>query len=308
MKYNFHKLLLTILFGVGVLSAMASVKKLEVSSPSGGIKVEFFLQNKGEAAYRVLYNAKPVIETSTLGFDFQGEPSIKEGLAVKSSAITEFNETWEMPWGEQLKVVNHYRQLSVTLAEKGGAKRTFNLVFRVFDDGVGFRYEFPKQAAMGNVVITDENTQFKLTGNPMVWWQPGDWDIYEHLYNTTRFTDIDAISKRNHPNLAQTYIPENAVNTPVTMKTDDGVYLSFHEAARYNYAGITLKVDKENLLMQSELVGNSKNIKVVTATPFTTPWRTIQITDRAGELIESKLLLNCCSTSMSRISWVMFRT
>lgn len=293
MRHLFNKVILTAAFTGCIITAMAGGKKLEVASPSGGIKVEFFLHGNGEAAYRVIYNAKPVVETSTLGFDFKGEPSIKDGLAVKSSAVTEFNETWEMPWGEQLKVVNHYRQLSVTLAEKSGKRRTFNVVFRVFDDGVGFRYEFPKQAAMGNnVIITDENTQYKLTGNHMVWWQPGDWDIYEHLYNTTRFTDIDAISKRNHPNLAQTYIPENAVNTPVTMKTDDGVYLSFHEAALYNYAGITLKVDNENMMMQSELVGNSKNIKVETAVPFNTPWRTIQITDRAGELIESKLLLN----------------
>ncbi|MEL7120366.1 MAG: glycoside hydrolase family 97 protein, partial [Bacteroidota bacterium] len=170
--------------------------------------------------------------------------------------------------------------------------RKFQLTFKVYDDGLGFRYSFPEQEGMDEVTITDEHTHFNLTSDPTCWWIPGDWDIYEHLYNTTRFSEIDAISKRDHPNLAQTYIPENAVNTPITMKTDDGIYLSFHEANLTDYSGMTLKIDADNLQMVSELVGRPDNAKATVKTPFSTPWRTIQITDEAGDLIASNLIVN----------------
>jgi len=157
---------------------------------------------------------------------------------------------------------------------------------------------------MEHVVITDENTRFQLTGNHTCWWQPGDWDIYEHLYNTTRVSRIDAIAAKSKNELAQTHIPMNAVNTPVTMKTDNGLYLSFHEAAVDNYAGITLKVDTATLCLQSGLVGNDFGFKVKTQTPFSTPWRTIIIADSPGGLIDSKLILNLNEPNkIGDISW-----
>jgi len=157
---------------------------------------------------------------------------------------------------------------------------------------------------MEHVVITDENTRFQLTGNHTCWWQPGDWDIYEHLYNTTRVSRIDAIAAKSKNELAQTHIPMNAVNTPVTMKTDNGLYLSFHEAAVDNYAGITLKVDTATLCLQSGLVGNDFGFKVKTKTPFSTPWRTIIIADSPGGLIDSKLILNLNEPNkIGDISW-----
>ncbi|HPI46437.1 MAG TPA: glycoside hydrolase family 97 protein, partial [Tenuifilaceae bacterium] len=241
---------------------------------------------------------------STLGFDFKDAESLGKGLRIDSVQSREFNERWEMPWGEQHYVVNHYNELRVFLSERKDLKRNFSVVFRVFDDGVGFRYEFPEQENLKDVAIIDENTQFNLAGNHMCWWQAGDWDIYEHLYKTTRFSKIDAINSKSKNELAQTYIPENAVNTPVTMKTDDGIHLSFHEAAVENYAGITLKVDTINLAMQSELVGNDSGIKVVTKTPFNSPWRTIQIGEKAGDLIESKLILNLNEPNkLGDVSW-----
>jgi hypothetical protein len=175
----------------------------------------------------------------------------------------------------------------------------------VFNDGVGFRYDFPEQENMKDVVIVDENTQFNLTGDHTCWWTPGDWDIYEHLFNTTRFTEIDALSKRKHASLAQTYIPENAVNTPVTMKSDDGIYISILEANLTNYADMTLKVDKENLLFQSELVGNDSGIKVKTKTPFVTPWRVILIGDDSGDLVQSRTILNLNEpNTLDDVSWI----
>mgnify|MGYP003816618827 CR=1 FL=1 len=275
----------------GSLSATGH-KPLAISSPSGDLTVEFMLLAKGEPAYRVVYKGKPVVETSTLGFDFKGAPSLKAGFKITGQQTREFNETWTMPWGEQREVVNHYRELRVNLQERSGLKRQMNLVFRVFDDGLGFRYEFPKQPSMSEMVITDENTQFQLTSNPMCWWQPGDWDSYEHLYSTTRFKDIDVAKRLKDGNLAISSIKDNAVNTPITMKTDDGVYLSFHEAALYNYPGITLQIFPDKLMMMSKLVGTDFGYRAKVAAPFNTPWRTIQVTDRAGELIESKLLVN----------------
>src|SRR5690606_17819962 len=155
-------------------------------------------------------------------------------LNVTSST---FNETWQMPWGEQLEVENKYNQLKVELQEMSKPNRKLNLVFKVYNDGLGFRYEFPEQENFQEALIAEERTQFNLTEDYKTYWTPGDWDIYEHLYNTTKLSEIDATSKRNHPNLAQTYIPNNAVNTPVTLVGNDGIHLSFHEAALINYAG-----------------------------------------------------------------------
>jgi hypothetical protein len=155
------------------------------------------------------------------------------------------------------------------------------------------------------VLISEENTEFKLTGDHKVWWIPGDWDIYEHLYNTTKFSEIDALSKANHPNLGQTYIPINAVNTPVTMKTSTGLNLSFHEASLVDYSGMTLKVDTENLMMKSVLVGSENTAyKVKRTIPFETPWRTIQIAKKGGDLIESKLIVNLNEPNkLGDVSW-----
>ncbi|NND63270.1 MAG: glycoside hydrolase family 97 protein, partial [Flavobacteriaceae bacterium] len=173
------------------------------------------------------------------------------------------------------------------------AGRNLGLVFKVFNDGLGFRFELQEQEGISEVIITDENTEFNLTGNHKIWWQPGDWDIYEHLYNESQFSEINALSKRDHPNLIATKIPENAVNTPVTMKTSDGLYLSFHEADLTNYAGMTLKVDPANNSMTSELVGSDRlGGKAKVSLPFSTPWRTIQISEDAGGLIESNMLVN----------------
>ena len=270
----------------------AAVTNASVSSPDGNLNVKVGLDSDSAAYYVVKKGESVVIDTSGLGFDFLSAASLSGGLSITKVSENSVDENWKMVWGEQRNVRNHYNELTVDLEEQSAPNRKFQLTFKVYDDGLGFRYTFPEQEGMDEVTITDEHTHFKLTSDPMCWWIPGDWDIYEHLYNTTRFSEIDAISKRDHPNLAQTYIPENAVNTPVTMKTDDGVYLSFHEANLTDYSGMTLKVDTDNLEMVSELVGRPDNAKATVKTPFSTPWRTIQIADEAGDLIESNLIVN----------------
>ena len=167
-----------------------------------------------------------MIDSSLFSFDFEDYKPFGTNLVIVNFIRSSFDETWETVWGEQRYIRNNYNELKVELQEKVKEGRTCYIVFRVFDDGVGFRIEFPGQEYLKDLIITDENTQFKLTGDHTCWWTLGDWDIYEHLFNTTRFSEIDALSKRSHKALAQTYIPENAVNLPIIMKTDDGIYLT----------------------------------------------------------------------------------
>ena len=163
---------------------------------------------------------KPIIYPSSMGFEFRNAP-MDSGFRLIRSVEKSFNETWELPWGEQRNVLNRYNELIVELEEREPPSRKLNLLFRAYDDGIAFRYEFPEQVNTDEVIITDEKTQFRLTGDHTCWWIPGDWDSYEHLYSTTSFSEIDATAKRNHPSLTRSFIPENAVNTPITMKTAD---------------------------------------------------------------------------------------
>ncbi len=288
-NHTFIFMLLTVLFACTTEPEPTSY---QINSPGEALTVAFALDTNGQPTYRVLYQDAVIIDTSRLGFAFaEGEP-LGPGMEIIEARTSDFSETWEPLWGEVSRIENNYRELRVQLAETAEPGRRMDLVFRAYDDGLGFRYEFPEQEALDSVTIMDENTEFRLTGDHTTWWIPGDWDIYEHFYNTTRFSEIDATAKRDHPNLAQTFIPENAVNTPVTMKTDGGLYLSFHEANLTNYAGMPLKVDTENMGWVSELVGSGAGHKVKTQAPFATPWRTIQVGERAGDLIESHLIVN----------------
>lgn len=299
--------LLTLVVAFALLSCNDNViQTTEITSPNKKVVVNFSLNKAGRPFYKVKFNTKTVVDTSYLGFEFKDVPAFHKNFIVKNTSTSTFNETWQMPWGEQLDVVNNYNELRVELQEKTTPERFLNIVFKVYDDGIGFRYEFPEQARLrGEVFITEEHTEFNLTEDYKTFWIPGDWDIYEHLYNTTNLSEIDALQYANHKNLAQTYIPENAVNTPVTMVGNDGIHLSFHEAALVDYSGMTLKVDTENLNLKSNLVGSKNNdYKVKRTVPFHTPWRTIQITDNASDLIESKLIVNLNEPNkLGDVSW-----
>lgn len=279
------------IFGLLLMSCNSLESQSLVNSPNKAIAVEFSLSKAGAPFYTVQFKNRAVVDTSFISFDFKELPSLKDNFKIIKLASDKVDETWQMPWGEQLDVQNNYNELVVFLEEKSASKRQLNIHFKVYNDGVGFRYEFPEQPNLATVLITDENTEFNLKGNHTVWWSPGDWDSYEHLYNESLFSEIDALSKQKDKKT--TYIPENAVNTPVTMKTGTGLYLSFHEADLTNYAGMTLKVDPDNLKMTSELVGSQRlQAKAKLTVPFNTPWRTIQIAEKAGDLIESKMILN----------------
>lgn len=249
------KKLLVLVFSLSTLLS-CSVASSGVSSPDENIKVNFHLNEIGKFFYTITYKDKAIIDTSFVGFELIDAPNLTKGFIAKVRKPEEVNETWQMPWGEQLNVINHYNEVRVELQERDELQRKVNLVFRVFNDGVGFRYEFPEQPNLKTAFIKEEHTEFKLTKDYKTFWIPGDWDIYEHLYSTTKLSEINAKSYIPKTNLAQSYIPDNAVNTPVTLVGKDGTHLSFHEAALVDYSGMTLKVDTENLGFKSQLVGS----------------------------------------------------
>ena len=292
-----HKLSYTfVIFAMLFMSSCEEQKSKEdysLSSPDEKNTVTFSLTEAGKPTYTIAHDGVVVVDTSAMGFDLKDLDALSEDFEIIKTETSTADETWQMPWGEQLEVRNHYNELIIYLQETSENKRKLNIHFKAYNDGIGFRYEFPEQENLNEFIIADENTEFNLTGDHKTWWIPGDWDIYEHLYSETNFSEIDALAKANNPDLNASYIPENAVNTPVTMKTADGLYLSFHEADLTDYAGMTLKVNQSEHKMISELVGSERlGGKAQIKAPFNTPWRTIQIADRAGDLIESKMILN----------------
>ena len=278
---------------------------LLVSSPDQRNTVEFYLLESGVPVYRVLHDTVVLIDTSALGFTIRDQGTWNYGFELLRVVESSKNNTWEQPWGEDRLINNHYNELLVELMQMEAPFRRMHIRFRAFDDGIAFRYEFPRQEGYDTLIIEHEKTQFQLTGDHTVWWTPGYWDIYEHLYNTTKFSDINAIAKRDHPALGQTYIPFNAVNTPVTMRTASGIHMTFHEAHLEDFSGMTLLVDTNTFLMEAELVGSDRlGYKVLRDLPFESPWRTIQIADSAIGLLSSCMILNLNPPSRLRdVSW-----
>ncbi len=298
-------LVLIVLLAMFLGACEENHEQIEVESPNGSLSLKFDVEGDQSPTYSLNYKGLSVIKPSELGFSFQGEKDLAGELDIVSIDEKSINEKWEMPWGEKREVSNIYNELTVGLKERKAPGRSFFVVFCLYDDGLGFRYEFPKQNGMDSVYITEENTEFRLNGDHKCFWGPGDWDIYEHLYTTSNFSEIDAQSYIPHTNLAQTNIPFNAVNTPISMITDEGLHLSFHEANLSNYSGMTLLVDTAELMMKSCLVGsNNHDYKVALKPPFVTPWRSIQLSEDAGGLIESDLIVNLNDPNkIGDVSW-----
>lgn len=245
----------------------------ELVSPDGTNKITFDLTEKGPF-YTVMHGGKKVVEPSALGFVFKDNDSLSGNLELLSAESSSFNETWEQVWGEKHLVENNYNQLTLQLQEKSEAKRKLNIEFRAFDDGVAFRYVFPEQGIKDSIFIMNELTEFNLTNDGDAWWIPAyKTNRYEHLFTKTKLSEIDT------------------VHTPFTIKSDDGLYLSLHEADLKNFASYTV-AKKEGTQLDLDLMPWSDGVKVRTVDSFQTPWRTLQIGEEPGELIESSLILN----------------
>lgn len=267
-------------------SHIAMGQTLEVSSPNDVVGVSFFLEN-GAPHYRVTRFGNDVIGPSRLGFILKNEPPLSWDFRVESSATTTVDETWTQPWGEKKDIRNHYNELRLDLKESTTPSRRMTIVFRVYDEGVGFRYEIPEQARLTDFEIMDELTEFVLTGDHEAWWIPAYWwNRYEYLYRRSTVSAIDT------------------VHTPLTMETDDGLYLSIHEAALTDYASMTLERTGDSRL-EANLVPWSDGVKVRTSAPMVTPWRTIQMSDTPGGLITSYLILNLNEANrLDDVSWI----
>lgn len=300
-----YLIIFVLIIGTAAFSCQTENKIQSISSPNNRLTLDLQINEAGIPYYTLMHDHKLAILQSYLGFELENEADFTDDWEITHTEISDFSENWEMPWGEKRTVKNEYRELFAELSKKNNPARKINLRFRLYNDGLGFRYEFPEQVGLDSVFISEEKTQFKLRDDHTCFWQPGDWDIYEHLYNTSKFSEIDAKKFQSHKDLAQTHIPHNAVNTPITMKSSEGHYLSFHEAALTDYAGMTLKVDTSELSMESCLVGSENtDYKVARKLPFHTPWRTIQVSDNAGGLIESDLIVNLNEPNkIGDVSW-----
>ncbi|MDX1939967.1 MAG: glycoside hydrolase family 97 N-terminal domain-containing protein [Saprospiraceae bacterium] len=264
-----------------------------IQSPSGKLSLTFALTSNGEPTYNLLFGNKPIIQTSKLGLELKDAPAFMNGFSISRIDSNLIDETWEPVWGELKTIRNHYRELAITLQQTAIGNRQLVIRFRVFDDGLGFRYEFPKQDQLNYFIVTNENTEFHLTGDHKAFWIPGDYDTNEYSYSTTKLSEINAFRGRSANEIStRTIIAENAVQTPLMIKSTDGIYSNIHEAALVNYPAMHLMIDKNNFKLTSHLVPSAVGDKAFLQTPFHTPWRTIVISDKATDILASKLILN----------------
>jgi alpha-glucosidase len=255
-----------------------------VESPGHVLAAELQL-DEGRLSYRVMRFGVPVINPSRMGFLLRGG-KLERDLALTTQASRSVDETWEQPWGESRFVRNHYNELRARFTETIGLKRAIDVVFRIYDDGVGFRYEFPDQPQLKDVIIDDELTEFVVAAPSTAWWIPaGEWNRYEYLYNKTPLNEV------------------GQAHTPITVRTDNDLYIAFHEAALVDYASMWLR-RVEGQRFRAQLSPASEGWKVHRTAPFNTPWRTLQIADTAGGLYESNLILNLNEPNkLGDVSW-----
>ena len=286
----------------------------ELKSPSGNMQMTFQLTEAGVPQYALNYGDKKVILPSDLGFEFRGnlkaqklvynadgtiskedhDPcnSFYDGFSVEGVQTDSFDETWEPVWGEEAKIRNNYNELVVSLVQKS-TDRKMNVRFRLYDDGLGFRYEFPYQEDLSYFVIKEEMTQFALAGDHMAWWVPGDYDTQEYNFTESRLSEIAACMPTSIcGNDSQTPFSVNGVQTSLQMRTDDGLYINIHEAALVDYPCMHLELDPQTMTFTSHLTPDAQGWKGRMQTPCTSPWRTIQVAPSATAQLASRLILN----------------
>lgn len=271
-----------------------------VMSPDGKVVVKFDLDN-GKPMYNMTFNGKTVMKDSRLGLELAKnkhaskgfeETDLMEGFVKTDAQIHRFDETWKPVWGETATIRNQYNELVVTLRQPE-EQRDMVIRFRVYDDGMGLRYEFPQQKNLSYFIIKDENTEFALAGNHTAWWIPGDYDTQEYEYVESKLSDIRSLMKQSiGDNASQTPISDTAVQTSLQMKTDDGLYINIHEAACVNYPTMHLELDDRQMVFKSVLTPDAQGLKAYMQTPCNTPWRTVIVSDDARDMLASNLILN----------------
>lgn len=271
-----------------------------VKSPDGNIVLYFKLDN-GCPTYELTYKNKTVVKPSRLGFELaktkhasrgMDETDLLNGFTVKATATASFDETWQPVWGETSSIRNNYNELAVTLSQAATAREML-IRFRVYDDGMGLRYEFPQQEALNYFVIKEEHTQFAMNGDHTAWWIPGDYDTQEYETVESCLSEIrEKMDTAVTPNSSQTTFSPTGVQTSLQMKTDDGLYINIHEAACVNFPTMHLNLDDKQMVLESWLTPDAEGLKGYVQTPFNTPWRTVIVSDDARDMLSSNLILN----------------
>lgn len=294
-----HLLIALVLFSTSYTGAQTAV------SPSKKIEVDFKLSATGQPTYSVKYNNNTVVEKSAMGITLKDKAALTTDFTIEKVENSSFNESWKPVLGEQASIVNRYNELKVALIQKeSNIKMT--IFFRVFDEGIAFRYDFPKQKELSYFIISDEVSQFNLTENYKAFWLPGDFDSNEYEYNETKLSEIDNSKIDMNNGIGVKSIPgKHIVQSPLMMKSDAGLYVNIFEAAVVNYPVMHLNVDVKNFDFTAQLVPNAIGDKAYLQAPCVSPWRTIMISDDARDIVGSKMILNLNDPSkIEDTSWI----
>ena len=273
-----------------------------VTSPNGKVKLTFSLTDNGAPTYALTFKDKPVVKPSRLGLELakdkhasrkMKETDLMDGFKITDTKTSAFDETWKPVWGETATIRNHYNELEVSLNQPA-THRNVIIRFRVYDDGMGLRYEFPQQEALNYFLIKEEHTQFAMAGDHTAWWLPGDYDTQEQETQESKLSEIrgrfhDAV---NWSNSSVAVFSPTGVQTALQMKTADGLYINIHEAACVDYATMHLNLDDKNFVFESWLTPDATGLKGCMQTPCQTPWRTVLVSDDARDMLSSNLILN----------------
>ena len=295
--------------------AMHLAMAQQQSSPDGNVVLTFSLKADGTPSYKVTYKNKAVINESTLGFTLKkAEPltqnlkkvePLTQNFKVVDTKKSTFKETWKPVWGEESEILNHYNELLVQLQQEK-THRKMNIRFRVYNEGVGFRYEFPSQKELTYFVIEEELSQFAMTGDHTAWWIPGDYDTQEYDYTESKLSEIRGLMKQAmSDNVSQFVFSPTGVQTSLMMKTKDGLYINLHEAALVNYSLMNLNLDDKTFVFQSWLTPDAQGAKGYLQAPCHSPWRTIMVSDDARKILASRLILNLNEPcAIADTSWI----
>ena len=278
----------------------------ELKSPNGQLTMQFHLQNGGVPTYSLFYKGKTVIKPSKLGLELKKDKrSLLDSFTLINTHNSSIDETWTPVWGEVSQIRNHYNESVVTLQQQG-TDRIMKVRFRLFDDGLGFRYEFPTQNTLPYFVIKEERTQFAMAGDNTAFWIPGDYDTQEYDFTTSKLSEIRGLMSNSITgNLSQTSFSPTGVQTSLMMKSNDGLYINLHEAALINYPAMHLNLDDKNLVFESWLTPDAIGDKGYIQAPFNTPWRSVIVSDDARVILASKITYNLNEPSKIKdVSWI----
>ena len=287
------------------LGVTAGMRAEQLVSPNGQLRLNFSVNAQGEPVYELYYKDKVVIKPSKLGLELKDDPGLMNGFTLAGVQTSTFDETWQPVWGEEKEIRNHYNEMAVTLNQQA-QDRHIVLRFRLFDDGLGFRYEFPLQKNLNYFVIKEEHTQFAMAGDHTAFWIPGDYDTQEYDYTESRLSEIRGLMPGAiTDNASQTQFSPTGVQTALQMKTADGLYINLHEAALVDYSCMHLNLDDKNLVFESWLTPDAQGNKGYLQAPCTSPWRTVIVSDDARDILASRITLNLNEPcAYDDVSWI----